>query len=146
VIVQDVTTEAGYLENPLLPGTRAEAVLPLLAGDQLVGALDVQSATPGAFGEEEVSILAILADQLAVALQNARLYEQAARQARRERLVVDITNKIRAASDMDGMLRVAVSELRTALGARQAAVRFGPGTPGGAPGNGYGSEGHGSGG
>jgi hypothetical protein len=59
-----------------------------------------------------------------VALQNAQLFDQTARQARRERLVAEITNKIRAADDMDGMLRTAVTELRQALGVRRAAVRL----------------------
>lgn len=65
-----------------------------------------------------------IADQLAVALQNARLFDQTARQARRESQVVEITGKIRAAGDMDGMLRTAVSELRRALGVGKAAVRL----------------------
>ena len=104
--------------------------MPLLAGDLVVGALDVQSTLPYAFGTEDVAILVTMADQLAVALQNARLFDQTARQARRESQVVEITGKIRAAGDMDAMLRTAVSELRRALGASKAAVRLDQ--PGGA--------------
>jgi GAF domain-containing protein len=124
VVVQDVIDDPTHLKNPLLPDTRAEAVIPLLSGEAVVGALDVQSSLPHAFGGEDVAILVTIADQLAVALQNARLYDQTARQARRESLVVEITSKIRAAGDMDAMLRTAVSELRQALGARHAAVRL----------------------
>jgi PAS domain S-box-containing protein len=124
VVVQDVIDDPTHLKNPLLPDTRAEAVIPLLSGETMVGALDVQSTLPHAFGAEDVAILVTIADQLAVALQNAQLYDQTARQARRESLVVEITNKIRAAGDMDSMLRTAVSELRQALGARHAAVRL----------------------
>jgi PAS domain S-box-containing protein len=132
VVTQDVASDPNHYKNPLLPETRAEAVLPLLVGDTVVGALDVQSDRPYVFGEEDVAILVTIADQLAVALQNARLFDQTARQARREALVVDITSKIRAAGDMDAMLRTAVTELRQALGARQAAVRLalpGPSAP-----------------
>lgn len=124
VVAQDVTTDPNHLKNPLLPDTRAEAVVPLLSGASTVGALDVQSTAPHAFGPEDVAILVAIADQLAVALQNARLFDQTAGQARRERLVVEITSKIRAAEDMDGMLRTAVSELRQALGVTRAAVRL----------------------
>jgi PAS domain S-box-containing protein len=124
VVVQDVIDDPTHLKNPLLPDTRAEAVIPLLSGEAVVGALDVQSTLPQAFGTEDVAILVTIADQLAVALQNAQLFDQTARQARRESLVVDITGKIRAAGSMDDMLRTAVSELRAALGARQAAVRL----------------------
>jgi PAS domain S-box-containing protein len=124
VVVQDVTADPNHFKNPLLPDTRAEAVVPLLSGSTVVGALDAQSNRPNAFAAEDVAILVTIADQLAVALQNARLYDQTARQARRERLVVDITSKIRAADDMDTMLRTAVTELRQALGVTRAAVRL----------------------
>jgi PAS domain S-box-containing protein len=130
VVVQDVIDDPTHLKNPLLPDTRAEAVIPLLSGESVVGVLDVQSTLPQSFGAEDIAILVTIADQLAVALQNARLFDQTARQARRESLVVDITGKIRAAGDMDSMLRTAVSELRQALGAHQAAVRLQlPGVP-----------------
>ncbi len=124
VVVQDVTADPNHFKNPLLPDTRAEAVVPLLSGETVVGALDVQSDRPFVFGVDEVAILVTIADQLAVALQNARLFDQTARQARREALVVEITSKIRAAGDMDAMLRTAVTELRQALGAGKAAVRL----------------------
>jgi GAF domain-containing protein len=89
-----------------------------------VGALDVQSILPNAFAEDDVAILLTIADQLAVALQNARLFDQTARQARRESLVFDITSKIRASADADSMLRTAITELRSALGVSRAAVRM----------------------
>jgi GAF domain-containing protein len=89
-----------------------------------MGALDVQSTMPSAFGEDDIAILTTIADQLAVAVQNARLFDQTSRQAQRERLVGEITGKIRAANDIDSMLRVAVSELRTALGVSHGAVRL----------------------
>jgi PAS domain S-box-containing protein len=124
VVVQDVTNDPTHFKNPLLPDTRAEAVLPLLSGDTVVGALDVQSTVAGSFGTEDIAILVTIADQLAVALQNARLFDQTARQARRESQVVEITGKIRASGDMEAMLRTAVSELRRALGVGKAAVRL----------------------
>jgi len=125
VIVQDVTLSPNYFKNPILPDTRAEAVIPLLSGDSVTGALDVQSASPGVFGADDMAILGTIADQLAVAVQNARLFNRTARQARREKLVVDITSKIRAAGDVDSMLRIAVGELRQALGVSHGAIRLG---------------------
>jgi GAF domain-containing protein len=79
VVVNDVQTEPGFLPNPLLPETRAEMAVPLIAGSQVLGVLDVQSATVGRFTEEEVSIFTTLASQVAVALQNARRYNEAQR-------------------------------------------------------------------
>jgi len=62
--------------NPLLPATRAEMALPLQVGDQVIGALDVQSREANAFDEREVQTFQLLADQIAIAVQNARLLQQ----------------------------------------------------------------------
>jgi GAF domain-containing protein len=123
-VALDVGVEPVRFANPLLPQTRSEIALPLVVGEQVLGALDVQSTLSGAFAPVDVAVLQTMADQLAVALQNARLFDQTARQARRERLVVDITSKIRAAGDVDTMLRTAVTELRQALGVSHGAVRL----------------------
>jgi len=61
--------------NPYLPNTRSEMALPLLYRGQILGALDVQSNEPGAFTESDVRILSALADQLAIAIENASLFE-----------------------------------------------------------------------
>jgi PAS domain S-box-containing protein len=72
-IALDVGTDAVHFKNPYLPDTRSELALPLKAGGQVIGALDVQSQQPAAFDEEDVQVLQIVADQLAVAIQNLRL-------------------------------------------------------------------------
>lgn len=142
VVVQDVATDLTHFKNPLLPDTRAEAVLPLLSGDRVIGALDVQSASPNVFASEDMAILATIADQLAVAIQNANLFDRTARTARRERLVGEITNKIRAASSVEAMLQTAVAELRQALGVSHGVVKLGPTAPDEKrEGNGHGSNG-----
>lgn len=76
VVAQDVTADPTHFKNPLLPDTRAEAVIPLLSGDRLIGALDVQSTSPGAFTEEAVQILQTLADQLSVTIENAESFQR----------------------------------------------------------------------
>jgi signal transduction histidine kinase len=79
IIVNDVRSEAGFLPNPLLPETRSEMAVPMIVGDQVIGVFDVQSDTAGHFTDEDANIYTTLATQVAVALQNARLYvEQAA--------------------------------------------------------------------
>ncbi|HIE38100.1 MAG TPA: GAF domain-containing protein [Anaerolineae bacterium] len=75
-VVPDVGEEAAYLDNPDLPQTRAAIALPLKVRGQLIGVLDVRSTEAGAFAEEEVAALRTLADQLAVGLENARLFAQ----------------------------------------------------------------------
>jgi GAF domain-containing protein len=74
-IALDVGDNAVDFDNSDLPGTRSEMALPLRAADELVGVLDVQSAAPNAFQQEDIEVLSTLADQVAIAIQNARSYE-----------------------------------------------------------------------
>ena len=82
-IALDVGLDAVYFNNPDLPDTRSEMALPLSVGGRIIGVLDVQSTQPNAFGVGDVAILAILADQIAIAIQNATLFTRA-REALRE--------------------------------------------------------------
>ena len=76
-IALDVGEDAVYFGNPELPNTRSEIALPLKIGDTAVGALDVQSTEPSAFGDEDINVLSLLADQVSMAIENARLFDQA---------------------------------------------------------------------
>lgn len=81
VIANDVyrDQESGFLSNKLLPETRSEMAVPMIAGDKVLGVFDVQSDEAGKFTAEDANLYTTLAAQVAVALQNARLYvEQAA--------------------------------------------------------------------
>ncbi len=75
-VALDVGQDAAHYRNPLLPETRAEAAIPLKTGGRVIGVLDVQSTQPNAFDEESLQALQVLADQLATAIQNARLLEE----------------------------------------------------------------------
>lgn len=74
-IALDTGKDAVFFENPDLPDTRSEMALPLLAGEEVIGALDVQSTEPNAFLPEDIEVLATLADQVSIAIQNARQFE-----------------------------------------------------------------------
>lgn len=75
LIINDVLGSELHFRNPLLPETRSEMAVPLLFGNRVIGAIDLQSKTPNAFVEDDVSVFNILADQIAVAIENARSYE-----------------------------------------------------------------------
>ena len=75
-VALDVGEDAVFFDNPDLPDTRSEVALPLLVGDEVLGALDVQSTDRQAFGEEDVAVLQTLADQIAIAISNTRLVRQ----------------------------------------------------------------------
>ena len=76
-IALDVGATAVFFNNPDLPDTRSEIALPLRIGGRVIGVLDVQSTEPNAFTQEDVNIASILADQVAIAIENARLFSEA---------------------------------------------------------------------
>ena len=78
-IALDVGTDAVFFDNPDLPGTRSEMALPLNFRGETIGVLDVQSIRPGAFTADDANTLSILADQIAIAIENARLFGQTQR-------------------------------------------------------------------
>ncbi|MBK9207336.1 MAG: GAF domain-containing sensor histidine kinase [Anaerolineales bacterium] len=79
LIVNDVRQEPDFLPNPFLPDTRSEMAVPMISGDKVIGVFDVQSSSTSHFSQEDANIYTTLALQVAVALQNARLYvEQSA--------------------------------------------------------------------
>jgi GAF domain-containing protein len=73
-VALDVETDTVFFNNPDLPETRSEMALPLQAGGRTIGALDVQSRETNAFSQEDIYVLTILADQIAIAIENARLF------------------------------------------------------------------------
>jgi len=77
IIVADTRRSSTFKPNPLLPGTRSEMAVPLIAGGRVVGVLDLQSSTPGALSEENLLAFETLAAQLAIAIDNARLFAEA---------------------------------------------------------------------
>lgn len=75
-VALDVGADAVFFNNPDLPDTHSEMALPLRLGTRVTGSLDVQSTLSRAFTEEDVSALTTLADQIAIAIENARLFEE----------------------------------------------------------------------
>jgi GAF domain-containing protein/HAMP domain-containing protein len=76
-IAQVASQEKQRYENPLLPYTRSEAALPLIAGDRVLGALNVHSTKESDFGLHVIETMQSMAGQLAIALENARLFQEA---------------------------------------------------------------------
>ena len=87
-MINDTAADQNYRRNPLLPETRAECAIPLRVGNRIIGVLDIHAPTAGAFSRDDLSVLQILADQIAIAIDNARSYELA-QQAVREMREID---------------------------------------------------------
>jgi len=130
--------------TPYLPTARSELGLPLMIGDQVFGVILIRHSQPNAFGRDDITVLEVLADQIAVGVQNARLFEATLRRAQREQAVIEITSKIRTSGGIDGILRTAVREMRQAMGARQAQIWLNAPAPPDDGGNGDGGNGGGA--
>jgi len=81
-VALDVGEDAVFFDNPDLPETRSEMALSLAVRGEVIGVLDVQSTQPSAFSEDDVAVLRILADQLAITIENARLVQRTEEQVR----------------------------------------------------------------
>ena len=100
--------------------------VPMLIGERTIGVIAVQSyTTPRIYNEHHRDLLSSIANQSAIAIQNANLFEQAQARARRERLIREITDKIRGQTGLDAILQTTVVELGKALGTSHTAIRLG---------------------
>ena len=79
--------------------------------------LSVQIPDEKNINENQLDLVNAVAERVALSAENARLFEETTRRAERERLVSDITVKIRSTNDPDAMIRIALDELKQALGA-----------------------------
>jgi GAF domain-containing protein len=123
-LTQDTTSDPLFRSDAHLAGTHAQLTIPLNVGQRVLGALDIQDQSLRAFDPDDVAVLQILADQLAVAVQNARLFQETLERAHREQTVLELSSEIRRHEDVEGMLRTAVEEMRTALGASRSRIKL----------------------
>jgi len=75
-IALNVGEDAAFFNNPDLPVTQSEMALPLIVGSRILGALDIQSSQEAAFTQDDIATLKVLADQISVAIENARLFTE----------------------------------------------------------------------
>jgi putative methionine-R-sulfoxide reductase with GAF domain len=124
VLVRDTYQDPNWLPNPLLPDTRSELAVPIAIGDRVLGVLDVQQNTVGGIRQDDVNLVQSIANQVAIAVQNARAYAQVRTQAEREAVITSINQKIQRATSIDTVLQIAVNELGKALDAQRTSVEL----------------------
>lgn len=122
IIVPDVSKEAGWLPNALLPETKAEIAVPIAIGTEVVGVLDIQHNEVNGLQQRDADLLLSIANQVAIALQNTRLLEESRQRAERVAQVNSIREKIQNTTTIDDALQVAVRELGRLTGAPQTMV------------------------
>ncbi|MFL7791543.1 MAG: GAF domain-containing protein [Anaerolineae bacterium] len=134
IIALDVGEEPVHFKNPHLPDTRSEMALPLMVGDadggvRIIGALTVQSVEEAAFSDDDITALQAMADQVAIAINNARLYAQnrqlLARAERRTQLLAaaaEVGRETASILDLDELLSSMVDIICEAYGFYYAGV------------------------
>jgi GAF domain-containing protein/HAMP domain-containing protein len=126
-VADDVTADPMHQANPLLPATRAELGIPLRIGDTVIGALDVQSTIPYAFTADDITILQVITDQIAIAVENARLFSTTRDYLARHRSLYQVTTAAASSTTLDNALFSAAQGLRVTMnGARVAIFLLGP--------------------
>jgi len=129
LIALDVGEEPVHFKNPYLPDTRSEMALPLVVGPELIGALTVQSVEEAAFSEEDITALQAMADQLAIAIHNARMHQdnrrllkRAERRARLLEAAAEVGRGVTSILDMDELLNKMVDIICDTYGFYYAGV------------------------
>lgn len=107
-VEQDVSQARAFRRNPNLPLTRAELALPLRARGRTIGALTVQSKETGAFSQEGVTVLQSLADQLAVAIENAELFAQTEKNLAQSNRLYETSRRINEATEPEEVYQALV--------------------------------------
>jgi len=119
----DVEADPFHFRNPALPDTRSEMAVPLMLGQRLIGALDVQSREPNAFDEANIRAIEAIASELAFAIDNSRLTEDRRRQL--QRLETEVQERIRdswieyARATTPSIIHVGTGDASTSEGAFQ---------------------------
>jgi hypothetical protein len=130
----NVTASSAAAKQSLGPSTLGPSTLgahlPITVRGQVIGYLQANKpAGAEAWSDAEIALLQNLLNQLDVALDSARLYQETRRRAERERLAGEITSRVRASNDPQVILQTAVLELRQALQAQQAQILVQPASP-----------------
>jgi GAF domain-containing protein/HAMP domain-containing protein len=122
--IRDVGDDSRYIQ--VSSNTRSELAIPLIYRNELLGILNVESEQLDAYTQSDEEMLGTLGGSLAAIIANARLLEQIRIQAERERVIYEVTTKIRRSTDIQSILMTAASEITRVTGARYANIQIDP--------------------
>ena len=136
IVVAETAADPLFRPNPLLPDTRSELAIPLLAAHKVIGVLDIQSSTPNRFAEENVPAFNAIAGQLAIALENAALFNEreaananmkavlatTEKQARRLTKLNEMSTNLARAANLDEVYQIISAQILTLIEGDRASL------------------------
>jgi GAF domain-containing protein/ActR/RegA family two-component response regulator/anti-sigma regulatory factor (Ser/Thr protein kinase) len=118
----DVSQEPKYI--PAIPQTKSALSVPLKSGQKVLGVLDVESFRINAFDDQDVAVLETLADFLATAMNNVKLYEETKKKAHRLALTDQINRAISSTLDLEGIFKIVSEELKRVVEYHRISLSF----------------------
>jgi GAF domain-containing protein len=118
----DVEREPRYV--PAIQKTKSALCVPLKSGQKVLGVLDVESFRTGAFDDRDVAVLETLADFLATAMNNVKLYEEAKKKAHRLALTDQINRAISSTLDLESIFKIVSEELKKVMDYDRLSLAF----------------------
>ncbi|VAW39646.1 hypothetical protein MNBD_CHLOROFLEXI01-2405, partial [hydrothermal vent metagenome] len=121
-VVNDIHNDAAYKEEPFLPNTQSEMALPLVARGEMLGVLDVQGNRPNQFVKDDISILQIIANQIAINIDNAHLFAQTEFRLNEARILYEYNSLLSSTLDVGELYRRAARALTTWLNGSRCTI------------------------
>ncbi len=113
VVVDDVRDDPRYIEA--VKAARSELAVPLISKNRVVGVLDIESPEVGYFNEDQVRLLSLLGSQIAIAIENARLYESERRNREMLALLYDISKDLGSTLEVDELVHKVAAAVKTTI-------------------------------
>jgi putative methionine-R-sulfoxide reductase with GAF domain len=123
ILVPETDAAPNWLPNPLLPETKAEVAVPIAIGPHVLGVLDVQHHLTHGLTQEDADLLQSIANQIAIALQNAQSYEVTRRKAEQETIVNTLAQNMQQATRMEEVLEILTTGIWQALPIKRAIIQ-----------------------
>ena len=120
----DVTQEPRYLHDPLLAETKSEFAIPLKIQEKIVGVLDINSDRRHGFSSSNVTVLQTLANQIAVAIENAKLFQEGQRHTEEMNALREVSLATLSALDRDRVFEIMLDQLGKVIDYNNAAVKI----------------------
>jgi HAMP domain-containing protein/putative methionine-R-sulfoxide reductase with GAF domain len=124
VLVPETQKDSQWVPNQLLPDTKSEIAVPIILGDQVLGALDVQQNKIGGLGQQDSDLLSAVANQVAIALRNARQFAETQLNIAHQTQVSAIIQQIQSTTSVENALQVAAREIGRALNAQRTKAQI----------------------